>query len=169
MIQIRSVTSVVIFVAALLGVAGCGKPSEKTIENVPASATDGALEVAAADAQDQPNVVQREMRSLESAMHAILTAIANNQLAPIAEKLFAIHEFRDATEKEIHEGRYHPPHEPGGIEAFIAADTAFHDDLVRLVKASRANDLKAATAAYGVIVNGCTSCHSRFRFGLEAP
>ena len=119
-----------------------------------------------ASAVDNPdlNVVQREMRALETAMHKTLTMIVNNDLTPIPDTLFAIHKFRDETEAAIKKGRYQPPRNAEGIDAFIAADDAFHNDLVRLVKAARARDLNAATKAYQVIVEGCTSCHSRFRF-----
>lgn len=122
-----------------------------------------------ASAVDNPdlNVVQREMRALETAMHKILTYIANRDLAPIPDTLFAIHAFRDETEAALKKGLYHPPRKDESIEAFIATDDAFHNDLVRLVKAARANDLVGATKAYGVIVEGCTSCHSRFRFPAD--
>ena len=50
------------------------------------------------------------------------------------------------------------------LKAFIKEDDAFHGLLVKLVKASKANDLKAATKATAEVINGCTSCHMKYRF-----
>lgn len=124
-----------------------------------------AAPAAAPDAIAPPaNAVQNEMRILEVVMREVLTMIANNQLAGIPDRIFSVHGARDETEKAIAEKRYVPPRNDEGIEAFVATDRAFHDDLVRLVKAARANDLPGATGAYAAVVVGCTSCHQRFRF-----
>lgn len=110
------------------------------------------------------NEVQAEMRILDAVMRDVLTMIANNELAGVPDKIFSVHGARAATEKAIAEKRYLPPRPEEGIEAFIATDNTFHDELVRLVRAAKANDLMGATAAYTSVVMGCTSCHQRFRF-----
>lgn len=110
------------------------------------------------------NAVQNEMRLLDAAMRDTMTMLANGQLQPIPERIFAVHGARDLTEHAIAAGAYRPPRSDEPIEAFVATDRAFHDDLVRLVQASRANDLVGATKAYADVVIGCTSCHQRFRF-----
>lgn len=164
----------ILLLAFTLG--ACSEPSPPSTATPEASATTAAHEhpepthepattAAAPDAIAPPaNAVQNEMRILDAAMREVLTMIANNQLAGIPDRIFSVHGARDATEKAIAEKRYLPPRNDEGIDAFVATDRAFHDDLVRLVKAARANDLAAATGAYASVVVGCTGCHQRFRF-----
>ena len=38
------------------------------------------------------------------------------------------------------------------------------DELVKLLKASKAKDLPATTKQLGVVLEGCTSCHTKYRF-----
>lgn len=161
-----------------LTLAACSEPSPPSAATPEASVTTAAHEhpepthePATTGTATQPdaiappaNAVQNEMRILEGVMREVLTMIANNQLAGIPDRIFSVHGARDATEKAISEKRYLPPRNDEGIEAFVATDRAFHDDLVRLVKAARANDLPGATGAYAAVVVGCTNCHQRFRF-----
>lgn len=161
-----------------LTLAACSEPSAPTTATPEASATrvthahpepaQGATPTGPtvdADAVAPPaNAVQNEMRILDAVMREVLTMIANNQLGGIPDRIYSVHGARDATEKAIADRRYLPPRNDEGIEAFVATDRAFHDDLVRLVKAARANDLAATTGAYAAVVVGCTSCHQRFRF-----
>lgn len=158
-----------------MALAACSKPPPQTAPTPDASVTAPPHEHAeptpaptpatAPDALAPPaNAVQNEMRILDAAIRDVLTMIANNELAPIPDRIFSVHGARDATEKAIAEKRYLPPRNDEGIEAFVATDRAFHDDLVRLVKAAKANDLQAATGAFASVVVGCTNCHQRFRF-----
>lgn len=110
------------------------------------------------------NPVQHEMRLLTEAMNVILLAVANNNLKAIPPAIHKVHDARMVTEKALLSGAYHPPKNGNRIDAFIAQDEAFHDELVTLMKAVKADDLQAATRQVGVIVNSCTSCHTQYRF-----
>ena len=114
------------------------------------------------DLPEGVNAVQNEMRLLDAAMRDILTLLANKQLDAIPKRIFAVHGARDLTEQALASGAYRPPR--GDVAAFGAVDTAFHDQLVRMVKASRAGDLQGATDAYADAVRGCASCHESFCF-----
>lgn len=106
------------------------------------------------------------MRLLTDAMNKALLIIANGDLKDLPPTIFAVHGARNETEKAIKEGRYKPPKNPDDLEGFTATDTAFHDQLVRMVKAAKAGDRKEATAAYADVVIGCTNCHQQYREGF---
>ena len=116
------------------------------------------------------NAVQAEMRLLNEATRDWVTAIAQNGLATIPDGISRVHAARQVTDEALTAGTYVPP--KGGqaaLAAFIEQDEAFHDELVTLLKAARANDLEAATKQVGVVLQGCTSCHAKFRFDVGTP
>jgi|SRR5690554_5491181 len=116
------------------------------------------------DLPEGVNAVQHEMRLLNEAMHTTLTLIANNQLGGIPALIHRVHPAKELTHSAIEAGAYLPPKNPEQIEAFVEMDEVFHDDLRELLRAAKADDLQRATAAYGELVQGCTSCHTAFRY-----
>lgn len=110
------------------------------------------------------NAVQNEMRQLVEAMNVFVLAVANNDLKAIPPAIHRVHSARQLTEQAIESGTYKLPKNPDKLSAFLKEDEAFHEELVTLVKASKANDLQSATTQVGKLVNGCTSCHVKFRF-----
>lgn len=129
----------------------------------------GAAAAAGAAAPEKPNAVQAEMRALTGAMHTVVDAIASNDLSRIPPALHEVHGAREETEKALKAGTYRPPVNGDRLKAFIAEDEAFHDELVKLVKAARANDAAAAARQIAPIMNGCVSCHATYRDGTAAP
>ena len=111
-----------------------------------------------------PNAVQHEMRELALAMQVTLNAIANNTLGDVTPAIHKVHGARDLTEAALKDKLVVLPKNGDKLAAFIKEDEAFHNELVKLVKAARANDLTAATRQFGVVMNGCTACHSKYRF-----
>lgn len=110
------------------------------------------------------NPVQAEMRLLNQATRDWVTAIAQNQLNAIPAGMHEVHIAREATEKALKEGKYTPPKAGTNSADFARQDAAFHDELVRLLEASKKNDLAAATKQLGVVLQGCTDCHQKYRF-----
>lgn len=110
------------------------------------------------------NPVQHEMILLADAMNVIMLAVANNNLQAIPPAIQEVHSARMVTEEALLSGKYQPPKNSKNVQAFIKQDEAFHDELVTLMKAVKADDLRAATRQVGVIVNSCTSCHVQYRF-----
>lgn len=110
------------------------------------------------------NPVRQEMLSLSEAMNVIMLAVANNNLQAIPPAIQKVHGARMVTEKALLNGEYQPPKNGKDIAGFIKQDEAFHDELVTLMRAVKADDLKAATRQVGVIVNSCTDCHTQYRF-----
>ena len=111
------------------------------------------------------NPVQAEMRLLNEAARDWVTAIAQRELGSIPPGLSRVHAARLVTEAALKRGAYAPP--KGGaavLDAFVRQDEAFHDELVRLLEAAKANDLPSATKQLGVVLEGCTSCHMTYRF-----
>lgn len=161
-----SVKSVVLSAAVVLVAAGCQKSSSHDHGAPPPVAPPpAAAPVPAAPAVAPPaNAVQAEMRALHEATRDWVTAIANNDLASIPPGISRVHSARMVTEQAVEAGAYRPPKESDNLEAFKQVDTAFHDELVKLLRASKANDLPAATKQLGVVLEGCTACHQRFRY-----
>ncbi len=110
------------------------------------------------------NVVQYEMQLLTKAMQDILLHIANNDLAQVSVEISKVHPIYELTHSALEQGLYKPPANSDNVPGFASRDDAFHNDLVLLVRAARANDLPAASTAYGKLVEGCTGCHTEFRF-----
>ena len=120
---------------------------------------------AAAPLPPPANAVQAEMRVLHEATRDWVTAVANNQLDVIPASIPRIHVAREATEKAVTSGAYAPPKGgPEAVQAFAAQDAAFHDELVKLLRAAKAKDLPATTKQLGVVLEGCTACHAAYRF-----
>ena len=128
---------------------GAQAPSDPTVEGLIAGVRGLQVSSGGAGLIDQ-------LRGLEELKAAGL-------LQAIPPALHRVHGAKDETEKALHSGAYSLGG-PDRLAAFIEEDAAFHDELVTLLRASRANDLEAATRQVGVIMNGCTSCHVKFRF-----
>lgn len=123
-----------------------------------------SLSALAADAGTSPNAVQKEMQALHLLMVTTLVAIENNTLSTIPTAIHQVHEAKGETEKAIKSGSWKPPRADTTVADFVKADEAFHDELVKLLQASKKNDVTATTRQLGVVLDGCTSCHVRFRF-----
>lgn len=111
-----------------------------------------------------PNAVQREMQKLHELVVVSLVAIENGKTDVIPEAIHRVHEAKGETEKAITAGMWKPPRADSTVADFVKTDEAFHDELVKLLRASKQNDVAATTRQLGVVLEGCTSCHVRFRF-----
>lgn len=111
-----------------------------------------------------PNAVQREMQALHGLMVVSLVAIESGDLSTIAPTIHQVHSAKQETEKAIKSGAWKPPRADQSVADFVKTDEAFHDELVKLLRASKAKDVTATTRQLGVVLDGCTSCHVRFRF-----
>lgn len=110
------------------------------------------------------NPVVQEMRILNDAMKTVIEAVANNRLDTIPPAIHRVHEARQQTEKAIESRTYRLPKNADRLEGFIQADEAFHEQLVTLLKAAKANDLMGATRQVGPLMISCTNCHQQYRF-----
>ena len=111
-----------------------------------------------------PNAVQKEMQALHQLVVTALVAIENDALATIPAAIHQVHEAKGETEKAITTGAWKPPRADATVSDFVKTDEAFHGELVKLLQASKKNDLAATTRQLGAVLEGCTSCHTRFRF-----
>jgi hypothetical protein len=188
MTQFATKTLVVVCILALGAVSACDKQQEAPPEEpAKASAPEApAVDESAGDdpAGDDPagdekvgqsptsldelpegvNVVQNEMQLLTTAMQTTLLLIANDQLEGIPAQIKKVHPAKVLTHEAIEKGVYAPPKNSEKIDEFVKMDDAFHDDLRGLLKASKQDDLQMATEKYGDLVQGCTSCHTKFRY-----
>lgn len=114
-----------------------------------------------------PNAVQLEMQQLHALIVTALVAVENGKTDVIPEAIHRVHEAKGVTEKAITSGGWKPPRVDQTVADFVKTDEAFHDELVKLLRASKANDITATTKQLGAVLDGCTSCHVRFRFPAE--
>lgn len=150
---------------AALALAGCDHDHGGAAAHDHGPAEAAAVPSTSAAAPLPPgNPVQEEMRALHEATRDWVTFVANGQLSLIPPTIPRIHAARQVTERALADGSYHPPKNGQALEDFKRQDEAFHDELVRLLQAARANDLPGASRQLGVIIQGCTSCHVKFRF-----
>lgn len=109
------------------------------------------------------NPVQNEMRLLTSALEATVGGIGRGDVRSVEHEVHRVHLAKQATDEAIRAGSYRLPRNPGRLSDFRALDEAFHDDLERLVEASRRNDVNAAAQALSALVQRCDGCHRDFR------
>lgn len=109
-----------------------------------------------------PNAVQLEMQGLHELMVVSLVAIENDKLDVIAPQIHKVHGLKDQTGRAIQSGAWKPPR--GAVPDFVKEDDAFHGLLVKLLRASKANDVVATTQAMSAVIEGCTACHVKYRF-----
>ena len=124
----------------------------------------GGTPTSLGDLPEGTNAVQNEMQKLDEAMKVILTLIANDELQGIPPQLKKVHPARQLTMKAVEQGKYKPPKNADNMDEFKKLDDEFHKDLQDLLEASKNDDLQAATDAYSELVQGCTNCHTKFRF-----
>lgn len=119
------------------------------------------------DLPEGTNIVQYEMQLLTKAMQDILLHIANADLAKIPAEISKVHPIYELTHQALEQGIYNPPANSENVAGFASRDDAFHEDLFTLLTAARAKDLPAATTAYAKLIEGCTGCHTEFRFAQQ--
>ena len=116
------------------------------------------------DLPDGINVVGHEMLLLNNAMIGVFSLIIANQLENIPATIYSVHDARDLTERTLAAGKYKTPKNSDDLDGFMKLDEAFHDDLVELVKAAQKDDLKLTTEKYADVIQGCTDCHTQYRY-----
>ncbi|HEX7601315.1 MAG TPA: cytochrome c [Polyangiaceae bacterium] len=133
-----------------------GEPTTTTTPPAPATASPDRV---------PPGItaVQNEMRLLHEALRDAVTAMADGNLAAIAESLHRVDRARELTEQALEEKRYTLPKNPDKLEAFKEKDEAFHAELAKLAAASSGNDAKATGEQLGVVLSKCSDCHTQFR------
>lgn len=154
---------------AFVLVTGCKDKQCPTVECPPTHAASAQPSAPADAAAPAGNVVQTEMRLMTTILEATVRGIGAGDVRGIDEQLHQLHAAKEATAAAVQSGAYKLPKNPERVAAFIAMDEAFHEHLGALVKASRANDVPAASAALGQIMAGCPSCHAVFRVEPAAP
>ena len=110
------------------------------------------------------NAVQREMQALHELVVTSLVAIEAGKTDIIPAAIHRVHEARGETEKALTSGAWKPPRADATVADFVKTDEAFHAELVKLLRSSKQNDVTATTRQLGAVLEGCSSCHVRFRF-----
>ncbi|MCC6215847.1 MAG: cytochrome c [Polyangiaceae bacterium] len=123
----------------------------------------GAPPPAASASGPPANAVQAEMRLLADALAGAVHAVGRGDVRGVEHDLHRVHGAKEATEAALKDGKYKPPKNADKLDRFRELDRSFHDELEKLVAASRANDVPGVAAATGRALGACQGCHSEFR------
>jgi hypothetical protein len=126
-------------------------------------ASPGPAPSAVASLAAPANPVQAEMQLLTTTLQGAVLAIGMGDVRGVEHALHQVHSAKEKTEAALKGGGYKPPKNGENLARFHALDEAFHEKLVGLVLASRANDIPRAAEAVGQILGSCQGCHSEFR------
>lgn len=107
--------------------------------------------------------MQQEMQLLTTALESAVRGIGNRDVRSVEHALHEVHGAKEATAKALADGSYRPPKNPDALDRFAELDEAFHAELVKLVEASRTNDVSATAQALGGVLDRCEGCHAEFR------
>lgn len=107
--------------------------------------------------------VKVEMRLLDKAYKNLIDSLLLNKPEAIEEPFHEVHKAKANTEKALEKGEIRLPKNNDQMKEFVEMDERFHNDLVTVIKASRAGDMKKVRAATHKILDGCVQCHSKFR------
>lgn len=156
----RSIIPPTITALLVLCLSACGTKTDSASESDQQHAEHGS---GASHPDPSGNVVQQEMQLLTAALESAVRGIGTGDVRPLEHELHRVHAAKQATEAAIADGSYKPPKNPDALDRFTELDEAFHDELRKLVAASRANDLSATADALGGVLRSCEGCHSEFR------
>ncbi len=155
--------------ALALAPVACNRPPDPADSRAaasisPASRPDPGVAALAPGLRPGMNAVQTEMALLHQATLTTVDAVVNNTLARVPPSFERVDGARRNTVTFLGTGSYRPPKNPQRMAEFAQLDDAFHPQLAKLVQAAAANDLPLATRQLGVVLDGCTGCHVRFRY-----
>lgn len=123
----------------------------------------GAAAPSSAASGPPANPVQAEMRLLSEALAGAVHAVGRGDVRGVEHDLHRVHGAKEATEAAVKSGKWAPPKNADELERFRELDRAFHDELEKIVAASRANDVAGVAAGTGRALSACQGCHSDFR------
>jgi cytochrome c556 len=69
----------------------------------------------------------------------------------------------EKTHEAVHKGAVHIPRNADRIQEFLKMDKQFHTDLDSLAAAAAKNDAKTMLDLAKKLMDGCVSCHQKFR------
>jgi cytochrome c556 len=115
------------------------------------------------DAKSSGNPLMEEMLLLDTAFREIVSAVAVGDAGRVHKALEPMHGTMEKTHEAVHHGEVQIPKNDGKVEEFVRLDKQFHQDLESLAAAAAKNDGQAMVTVTKKLLDGCVSCHQRFR------
>lgn len=113
--------------------------------------------------KDGGNPLIEEMMLLDTAFREIVSAVAVNDGSRVLKALEPLHGAMEKTHAGVHEGAVRIPKNADRVQKFVKMDKQFHEDLEALASAAGKNDNRALLELTKKLLNGCVSCHQKFR------
>lgn len=110
-----------------------------------------------------PGALVEEMRALDKVFREVVSAVALNDGRRAHEALESMHGRMEKTQEALHAGEVRLRKNASKVAEFEMMDREFHANLERLAKAAHRNDGREMTILTKKLLDGCISCHSRFR------
>lgn len=107
------------------------------------------------------NAVQNEMRLLDHAVHASMTAATLGDVSIVPGLFHRVHQARALTDQALAAGTWKPAR--GDLDAFKRQDAAFHAQIETVVHAAVANDRTGVIDGLSRLLPNCIACHEAHR------
>lgn len=104
-----------------------------------------------------------EMRKLDGVFREVVSGVAVGDGHRVHSALESMHGAMEKTQEALHKGEVKLKKNADKAAEFERMDKAFHHNLEALAKAAHHNDGQKMTAFTKKLLDGCVSCHSKFR------
>jgi cytochrome c556 len=122
----------------------------------------GAMEPAAELDTGMTPLIE-EMLRLDEAVMQIASAVAVGDGDRVVVALEPVHGTMEKTHEGVRGGTVKLSRNADRMEEFMAMDKAFHEEIEKLEKAARKNDVDTMLTQTKKMLDGCVGCHKMFR------
>ncbi|MFN3395862.1 MAG: hypothetical protein ACK4Z9_03590 [Thermodesulfovibrionales bacterium] len=109
------------------------------------------------------NPLIEEMRSLDTSIREIVSAVATAEGERVIRSIETLHGLREKTHQAIKSGIVRLPRNQHRIKEFLKLDMKFHAELDLLLKAARKNNQRKMLILTNKLLEGCVNCHRVFK------
>lgn len=131
------------------------------------AAEHGHNEAASAGHADQaghgPGALVEEMKALDAVFRDVVSAVALGEAHRVHQALESMHGRMEKTQEALHKGDVVLRKNASKAAEFERMDKEFHARLESLGRAAHKGDRKGMTAITKKLLDGCVSCHEKFR------
>ncbi|OGP13644.1 MAG: hypothetical protein A2052_06425 [Deltaproteobacteria bacterium GWA2_54_12] len=104
-----------------------------------------------------------EMKALDAVFREVVSAVALGDGHRVHQALETMHGKMEKTQKALHAGEVKLRKNASKVAEFERMDKDFHANLESLATAAHKGDRQNMTAVTKKLLDGCVSCHDRFR------
>ena len=109
------------------------------------------------------NALVEEMKALDAVFREVVSAVALGDGHKVHQALESMHGKMEKTQEALHAGKVVLRKNAAKAAEFEKMDKDFHARLETLGRAARKGDSKGMTEITKKLLDGCLSCHNKFR------